>query len=324
MRCIREEKPGPKWLAIFDSTWPYYRKWFLKEGENARPGYLDCRAAIDRHMPEFSRLYRELGELVGGGDLAARFLSMYRPPRYMGGCTQVAWTRGDLALIRNYDYDPRWFEGVLLQSNWLRPVMGVSDCNWGLLDGMNGDGLAASLTFGGRDIAGDGFGIPLVLRYVLETCPTVEAALEALRRLPVHMAYNVMLVDRSGDHAIVFLGPDRQAGVVRGTVCSNHQESIDWPEYAEATGTEEREALAKGLESDPGGTCADAVAGFLRPPLHCSDPALPFGTLYTAAWYPARSEMRMSWPSRSMRQSFTEFKEKRIVVNLRGKSEMKK
>jgi len=38
--------------------------------------------------------------------------------------------------------------------------MGMSDCLWGLLDGVNGDGLCASLTFGGRRIVGVGFGIP--------------------------------------------------------------------------------------------------------------------------------------------------------------------
>ena len=41
---------------------------------------------------------------------------------------------------------------------------------------MNDDGLAVSLTFGGRRVLGDGFGIPIVLRYLLETCGTVEEA----------------------------------------------------------------------------------------------------------------------------------------------------
>ena len=38
----------------------------------------------------------------------------------------------------------------------------MSDCLWGLLDGMNDDGLGVSLTFGGRRVLGDGFGIPIV------------------------------------------------------------------------------------------------------------------------------------------------------------------
>ena len=50
----------------------------------------------------------------------------------------------------------------------------MSDCLWGLLDGVNDAGLAVSLTFGGRRVLGDGFGIPIVIRYLLETCETVD------------------------------------------------------------------------------------------------------------------------------------------------------
>ena len=60
----------------------------------------------------------------------------------------------------------------------------MSDCLWGLLDGMNDAGLAVSLTFGGRRALGDGFGIPLVVRYLLETCDDVAEARETLARLP--------------------------------------------------------------------------------------------------------------------------------------------
>ena len=47
---------------------------------------------------------------------------------------------------------------------------------------MNDAGLAVSLTFGGRPQVGDGFGIPLVIRYVLEVCETIEEAVRVLRR----------------------------------------------------------------------------------------------------------------------------------------------
>ena len=59
----------------------------------------------------------------------------------------------------------------------------MSDCLWGLLDGINDSGLAVSLTFGGRKDVGDGFAIPLVVRYVLETCDTVAEARAALARV---------------------------------------------------------------------------------------------------------------------------------------------
>ena len=83
----------------------------------------------------------------------------------------------------------------------------------GCLDGMNADGLVASMTFGGSPAQGRGFSIILMLRYVLETCRRVEQAIAALSRIPVAMAHNVTLLDRSGAHATLFLGPGRAPGV---------------------------------------------------------------------------------------------------------------
>ena len=89
---------------------------------------------------------------------------MYCPPAYLAGCSKLAVKGIENYLIRNYDYNPQLFEGNFLHTNWLKPVMGMSDCNWGLLDGINGDGLAVSLAFGGRKVMGEGFGIPLIIR----------------------------------------------------------------------------------------------------------------------------------------------------------------
>ncbi len=47
---------------------------------------------------------------------------------------------------------------------------------WGLLDGMNDAGLAISLTRGGRSVYGRGFAILILVRYLLKTCDTVDAA----------------------------------------------------------------------------------------------------------------------------------------------------
>jgi Predicted choloylglycine hydrolase len=83
---------------------------------------------------------------------------------------------------------------------------------WGCLDGMNEDGLAVSLTFGGRKAHGPGIAMPMVLRYVLETCRSTKEAVAKLLAIPVPMAQNVTVLDRSGDVATVFTGCDRPAG----------------------------------------------------------------------------------------------------------------
>ena len=135
-------------------------------------------------------------DTAGGGDVAARFLSLYCPPQYLTGCSQAAWQGGEPLLVRNYDYDPRAFEATVLRSAWGdRQVLGTSDCLVGLVDGINDAGLAVSLTFGGRRVVGRGFGMPILLRHVLQTCGTTPEAVRVLAGLPTHMAYNVTVVD---------------------------------------------------------------------------------------------------------------------------------
>jgi len=315
LKLINENEPGSKWSAVFDRTWPFYKKWYLKEGATRRPGYLTCSEKLEAFMPELVPIYEKLCDLAGGGDLVSRYLSLYKPPPFMSGCTQVAVNDGEPVLIRNYDYDPKLFEGILLSTNWLKPVIGMSDCNWGLLDGMNADGLCLSLTFGGRRSVGEGFGIPLVMRYVLETCSNVEEAIEAFGRVPVHMVYNVTVQDRSGKHRTLFLGPDREMGISEQAVCTNHQEQIDWPEYAEVTSTLEREEklerhLAKGFSTKK------LIKRFMREPLYELQPERHYATLYTAAYFPEKGLVRILWPGREIGVSFEEFNEKQMVVDL--------
>lgn len=178
--CIQEEKLGEKWLAHWERVWPHCKRWYVSEGLLRRPGYQSCFAALEKHMPEILPIYEEITKTVGGEDIKSRFLSLYNPPPYLVGCSQAIWDRDELFLIKNYDYGLSLFERTLFKSNWLKPVIGLLDCAWGLLDGINSSGLVASLTFGGKKDIGEGFGAPLVVRYILETCDSVS---EAKRKL---------------------------------------------------------------------------------------------------------------------------------------------
>jgi predicted choloylglycine hydrolase len=243
-QAIDEPSPGDKWASLFAQFWPAYHRWWLSQGESMRPTYLESRKALRRHMPELMPLYDRLVELAGGSDHAARFLTCYSPPPYLAGCSQAVWPGPEPLLVRNYDYSPQAFEGVVLRSQWLgRKVLGLSDCLVGLLDGVNEDGLAVSLTFGGRRTVGSGFGIPVVLRYVLETCASVDEAIRALKRIPCHMAYNVTVLDRDRNFRTVFLRPDRRALVTDAPAATNHQQQVEWQEHARATSSVEREAF---------------------------------------------------------------------------------
>lgn len=312
--CVKEDRPGDKWKELFDRTWPYYQKWFVSEGLKARAGYLTSATELEMYMPEIMPIYKKLCRLVGGDDLKARFLSMYCPPAYMSGCTQLAFTQqGATSLIRNYDYSLKLFEGTMLCTDWLQPVIGVSDSTWGLLDGVNAAGLSASLTFGGRKITGIGFGIPLVLRYVLETAHSVAEAIAILHRVPVHMSYNVTVLDIHGNYATVYLSPDRLPVLEYTPVATNHQQIVEWHDYAAMTATIQRKEYIEQLLLSGNETEEGLIKRFLQPPLYNTNFDKNFGTLYTIAYKLQQAEVEVLWPNKSIKQSFGDFKETRIV-----------
>ncbi|MCB2110671.1 MAG: hypothetical protein H6895_11300 [Defluviimonas sp.] len=316
-RAISEAEPGPRWAGLFAELWPAYRRWWLREGADARPTYLQCFRALRQHMPELLPLYEKLCDLAGGGDLAARFLSFYRPPPYLSGCSQAIWPGAEPVLVRNYDYDPHAFESVVLHSAWDgRRVMGTSDGLWGLVDGMNDAGLALSLTFGGRRVVGDGFGVPLILRYVLQTCETTAEAGRALARIPTHMSYNVTVIDRQRDFLTAFMAPDRPAVISHSAVATNHQERVEWDAHARMTASVERERyllqrLTLHVEPED-----RFIAAFLKPPLYSTAFDRGFGTLYTAVYRPGKGEMELRWPRAVWRLGLDGFVEdtRRIVT----------
>ena len=300
--AVPEPQPGPAWQAQFQRLWPAYQDWFLSNGIDARQTYLAGLRALKTYMPELLETYEKLCQLAGGGDLEARFLSLYCPPPYLSGCSQAVWIGGQPLLVRNYDYSPKLSDGIILESCWNgRRVLGVSDCLWGLVDGMNDAGLAVSLTFGGRRIAGDGFGVPLILRYVLEFCETAKDAAQALSRIPCHMAYNVTVVDKQGKYLTAMLSPDRAAVITDSRVATNHQERVEWHRHARATATVERERYLLQrltLKDEP----ADKfIAAFLRPPLYSTAFDNGFGTLYTAVYRPTKGVAEYHWPGDTWR-----------------------
>jgi len=280
----------------------------LREPIEDRPTYLECRQAIHRHMPELTEIYDELCALAGGGDWASRALSLYRPPAYLSGCSQAIWPGAEPLLVRNYDYSPYVFDGVILRTHWLeRAVMGTSDSLIGLVDGVNDAGLSVSLTFGGRRIVGEGFGVPIILRYVLETCEDTAQAAATLARLPSHMAYNVTVLDAKGEYVTVYLSPDREAVITRAPVATNHQEQVEWSQHARATASVERERfllqrLMRREEREE-----SFIDAFLRPPLYALAYRHGHGTLYTAAYWPARREVHYQWPNAQWRLALDRF-----------------
>ena len=260
-------------------------------------------------MPELRAPYEHVCALVGDDEVAHQILSHYRPPPLAGGCTQAVWLgEGGPALVRNYDFPLAVVSDHFESTSWLgREVISKGQRPWGgCLDGMNADGLVASLTFGGSPAQGLGFAMILILRYVLETCSRVSEAVDALCRIPVALSHNVTVLDRSGAHATVFVGPDRTPEVSHLLACANHQELSDALELsAYAARSRKRQEAALHMLDRPGSTLADLVATFLAAPIYSRSALSP--TVYSAVYRPADLTVDYLWPGKVMSQRIGAF-----------------
>ncbi len=309
-------QPGKKWLKLYNTHWAAYKAWFNSKGVSQVPDLKTSQKALKKYMPEMWPTYEHLCKLVNADEVAARFLTGFQPPAYISACSQAVFTGKEIQLVRNYDYHPDLMEGTQLLSAWNgKKVIATSDCLIGAVDGMNEDGLAISLTFGGRKEVGVGFGIPFILRYVLEFCSNVDEAVEALTRIPSHMSYNVTVVDKTGTFKTVRLAPDRKPVVTAAAFATNHQGTIDWPENAAFNKTLERSAYLEKLMVKKGINAQTIANAFLKKPLYNTLFKEGFGTLFTAVYRPAEGMVETRWPNVSVKQTFVNFKEVYKLIN---------
>ena len=306
---LDEERPGPRWSALYAETWDAYRAWWLRQGAESRPDRATAEAALRDHMPELVATHGELVRLAGDDDLAAAMLTLWNPPPFIVACSQVVtadFGSGQPVLLRNYDYDPRLFEATVVRSRLReRRVLGTGDCLWGLVDGVSEAGLAVSLTFGGRREIGEGFGIPLVIRYLLEVADDIDEAVAVLQRLPHQLSYNVTICDALGDVVTVMIAPDRPALVSDRRVVTNHPEIVEWLEHARWVRSVERLNQLERLLVE-GADAAELTEQMLQPPLLARNWDEGFATLYTAAYRPAAGRLDYHWPDFTLPLSLDE------------------
>lgn len=259
-------------------------------------------------MPELVPHYDRACALVGDDDLAHRILSHYRPPPVSFGCSVAVWLgRDGPALVRNYDFPLDVVSDRFEASSWFgHEVIAKAQRPWGgCLDGMNEDGLVACLTAGGGRVEGQGFSIILMLRYVLETCRTVDQAIRALSRIPIAQSQNVVLLDRTGAYSTLFLGPDRAPAVSGALACTNHQEVVVGPTGNAATDSVKRQRAVLMVLEEPGMTLPNLIGRFLEPPLYSR--RAQSTTVYTAVYWPGEGRVDYLWPGKIWSQSIGRF-----------------
>lgn len=148
-------------------------------------------------------------------------------------------------------------------------------------------------------MVGDGFGVPIILRYVLQTCKTAEEAGEVLSRVPSHMSYNVTVLDKKRNYLTAMMAPDRPTILTPAAVATNHQESVEWVSHARFTATVERERYLLQRLTLHRDTQDKFIRAFLKPPLCSTAFAQGFGTLYTAVYRPRKKAMEIRRPGTS-------------------------
>jgi predicted choloylglycine hydrolase len=298
----REDEPGEAWRTRFAAGRDEAVGWYLGSGRGPPPSPVECRAALRNHMPELVPHYDKACALVGDDDLAHCILSHYRPPPIVHGCSQAIWLgTGGPALVRNYDFPLNVVSDRFELTAWSgHRVIAKTQRPWGgCLDGMNEDGLVASITDGGSGAQGRGFSVILLLRYVLETCSSVDQAVAALSRIPIALSQNVTLLDRRGQFATVFLGPDREPAVSLVPACTNHQE------VTTKVGSLERQQIILAALEDQTMTLERLTEKFFEPPLYSRREG--FTTVYTAVYLPTEGRVDYLWPSVRWIQRFNHF-----------------
>jgi len=308
--AIREDTPGNAWKERFVAGRAEAEAWYRGSRRGTPPTAAECTAQLQRHMPELLGPYERACALVGEDDLAPQILSQFRPPPLLHGCTQAVWLGADgPALVRNYDYPLDVASDHFESTRWFgREVISKGQRPWGgCLDGMNADGLVASLTFGGSPVQGLGFSIILIVRYILETCSQVSEAVAALCRIPVALSQNVIVLDKTGAYATVYLSPDRAPSVSRTPVCANHQDSSVSNDLSRsvASSMARQQAALCALEGS-GATLAKLAETFLTAPIYSRDVSSP--TVYSAVYRPAALTVDYLWPGKVMTQRIGSFR----------------
>ncbi|MFF4154040.1 C45 family autoproteolytic acyltransferase/hydrolase [Streptomyces sp. NPDC001651] len=282
-----------QWAAYAQPLWPLAEQWLSEEGRTEK-GADRARRLFEEHMPELVPVLDRLAAQLDRPE-AETFLTLAAIRPFFSACTQIG---AGGTLLRNYDFDPDDCEGTIVSSHFLRPVIGMQDAAWGLLDGMNDAGLAVSLTFGGRFVHGPGFAIPIVLRYLLETCTTVDEAVGRLRSIPIAIPQNVTLVDAEQART-VYVGPDIPLTEAPDACAANHQHLPVPDDQERSSRTQERLAAVRATGPD--------VAAMLKSPLYQLAYDEGLGTVYTAHYHPAEGKVTYSWPDDSWPQSFATF-----------------
>lgn len=187
----------------------------------------EAQAMIERFAPHLWDELRGMQDVLGW-DLERIILEFggYRVPLVKSGCS-IFTTKN--YLVRNYDYHPKTYEGryiLFAPTDGGYAMIGPTQKITGRMDGMNEKGLAIGYNFMHRKKPGPGFVCWMIGRLLLESCATVEEAIDLLQAIPHRHSFSYIVLDTSGDTYIVEATP-RDVVVRKSNMCTNHFELLE-------------------------------------------------------------------------------------------------
>jgi predicted choloylglycine hydrolase len=187
---------------------------------------------------EVKRIFPEIIEEIKGfadachcpyAHLAAFMVSIGVLNRPM--CSAFAAFNGaDIILGRNYDFYYRfkkYIESYLTCPQKGFWSIGHTDVFIGREDGINEKGLGIAMIGVPNAVVRPGINFPLITRYILDKCCTVEEAITRIRDRHFSTSSNYLLADKKGDMAAVEASPEkvkvrRPRNGEPFIVCTNH------------------------------------------------------------------------------------------------------
>lgn len=135
------------------------------------------------------------------------------------------------------------------------------------------------------------------------------------------MSYNITLLDSTGEYTKVFMSPNKKPIFEHDRISTNHQEKIEWDEYARFSQTLERYNYLKNQIKDPVTTKEKLVSSFFREPLFNTNYEKHFGTIYTSKYEPKEKKLTLLWLENSIEQSFENFEESETFISFTDSGE---
>jgi hypothetical protein len=142
MRAFAEDEPGDRIAERLAAPWPAFRRVVARWREHpphGRAGQGGARGAHARTRSDLAAADSHAWRRPRGGRGAA----LWNPPPFLTGCSQAAVLPGGSTLVRNYGLGlPAVRRGGRPGTAYAgRRVIGMLECLWGLLDGVNDAGL---------------------------------------------------------------------------------------------------------------------------------------------------------------------------------------